>query len=114
MKDVSENNSDYIGVLLAQIFFMDVHARPHRAYVVTEYLQTEDMARMDWPPYSLIMNWIEHVWAALGPTFSPPNPPLTPQKLKRTLLEEWRANNTNDLVKSMKTTCELWTLGILT
>ncbi|GBN27442.1 hypothetical protein AVEN_131179-1 [Araneus ventricosus] len=40
---------------------MDGNARPHRANIVDECLQSEDITRMDWPAYSPDLNPIEHV-----------------------------------------------------
>ncbi|GFY01115.1 transposon Ty3-I Gag-Pol polyprotein [Trichonephila clavipes] len=39
---------------------MDDNARPHRANIVDECLQSEDITRIDWPAYSPDLNPIEH------------------------------------------------------
>ncbi|GFW48074.1 transposable element Tcb1 transposase [Trichonephila clavipes] len=45
----------------AEFLFMDDNARPHRANIVDECLQSKDITRMDWPAYSPDLNPIEHV-----------------------------------------------------
>ncbi|GFU72714.1 transposable element Tcb1 transposase [Trichonephila clavipes] len=45
----------------AEFLFMDDNSRPHRANIVDECLQSEDITRMDWPEYSPALNPIEHV-----------------------------------------------------
>ncbi|GFV73475.1 transposable element Tcb1 transposase [Trichonephila clavipes] len=53
------------GAMGAEFFFMDDNARPHRADIVDECLQSEDITRMDSPAYSPHLNPIEHVWDML-------------------------------------------------
>ncbi|GFY26738.1 transposable element Tcb1 transposase [Trichonephila clavipes] len=40
------------GAIDAEFLFMDDNARPHRANIVDDYLQSEDITRRDWPAYS--------------------------------------------------------------
>ncbi|GFX99909.1 transposable element Tcb1 transposase [Trichonephila clavipes] len=41
------------GAMGAEFLFMNNNARSHRANIVDECLQSEDITRMDWPAYSL-------------------------------------------------------------
>ncbi|GFX53158.1 DDE_3 domain-containing protein [Trichonephila clavipes] len=49
------------GAMGDEFLFMDDNARPHRANIVDECLQSEDITRMDWPANSPNLNPIEHV-----------------------------------------------------
>ncbi|GFT92294.1 DDE_3 domain-containing protein [Trichonephila clavipes] len=40
------------GAMGAEFLLMDENVRPHRANIVDECLQSEDITRMDWPAYS--------------------------------------------------------------
>ncbi|GFS99184.1 transposable element Tc3 transposase [Trichonephila clavipes] len=74
----------------AEFLFMDGNARPHRANIVDECLQSEDITRKDWLAYSPDMNPIEHVWDMLGRRIAARQPPPTClPKLRRALLDEW-------------------------
>ncbi|GFX18293.1 transposable element Tc3 transposase [Trichonephila clavipes] len=54
------------GAMGAEFPFMDDNARPHRANIVNEFLQSKDITSMDWPEYSPDVYPIDHVWDMLG------------------------------------------------
>ncbi|GFX03166.1 DDE_3 domain-containing protein [Trichonephila clavipes] len=73
----------------AEFLFLDDNAHPHHANIVDEYLQSEDITRMDWPPYSPSLNPIEHVWDLLCRRIAARQPPPTCLlELRRALLDE--------------------------
>ncbi|GFX83391.1 transposable element Tcb2 transposase [Trichonephila clavipes] len=70
--------------------FMDENARPHRANIGDEYLQSENITRMDWPAYSPDLNPIEHVWDMLGRRIAARQlPPTCLPEFRSALLDEW-------------------------
>ncbi|GFT14085.1 transposable element Tcb1 transposase [Trichonephila clavipes] len=74
----------------SDLLFMDDNARPHRANIVHECLQSEDIIRMDWPAHSPDLNPIEHVWDMLDRRIAVRQPPPTClPELWRALLDEW-------------------------
>ncbi|GFX47092.1 cubilin [Trichonephila clavipes] len=74
------------GAMVAEFMFMDDNARLHRANIVDECLQSEDITRMDWPAYSLDLNPIEYVWDILGRRIAACQfPPTCLLKLRRSL-----------------------------
>ncbi|GFY22066.1 transposable element Tcb1 transposase [Trichonephila clavipes] len=78
------------GTMFAEFLFMDDNDHPHRASIVDECLQSEDITRMDWPAYSPDLNLIEHVWDMLGRRIAARQPPPTcVPELRRALLDEW-------------------------
>ncbi|KFM65811.1 Transposable element Tcb1 transposase, partial [Stegodyphus mimosarum] len=78
------------GAMGAQFVFMDDNARPHRANIVSECLQSEDITRMDWPEFSPDLKPVEHVWDMLGRRVAArqPSPTYLPE-LRRAFLFEW-------------------------
>ncbi|GFX22606.1 transposable element Tc3 transposase [Trichonephila clavipes] len=84
---------------------MDDNARPHRAAIVDDYLESEGIARMAWPAYSPDLNAIENLWDALGRAVSSRFPsPVTLIELETALQEEWRLLNSavvDHLIESM-------------
>ncbi|GBO08894.1 hypothetical protein AVEN_224414-1, partial [Araneus ventricosus] len=73
-----------------EFILMDDNERPHRALLVDEFLESEDIRRMDWPARSPDLNPIEHVWEALERAIATRNlPPRTIQEMKTALLNEW-------------------------
>ncbi|GFX28244.1 transposable element Tcb1 transposase [Trichonephila clavipes] len=78
------------GVMGAEFLFMDDNARRHRANIVDEILQSENITRMDWSAYSPDLNPIEHVWDTLGRRIAArqPHSSCLPE-LRRALLDEW-------------------------
>ncbi|GFT65213.1 transposable element Tcb1 transposase [Trichonephila clavipes] len=65
------------GAIGAEFLFMDDNARPHRANIVDECFQSEDITRMDWPAYSPDLNPVEHVEDMLGRRIAVHQPPST-------------------------------------
>ncbi|GBM75723.1 hypothetical protein AVEN_92726-1 [Araneus ventricosus] len=53
------------GAVGPYFILMDDNARPHRAHLVDDFLESEDIRRMDWPIRSSDLNPIEHVRDAL-------------------------------------------------
>ncbi|GFW21065.1 transposable element Tcb2 transposase [Trichonephila clavipes] len=82
---LKQNVRLFLGAMGAEFLFMDDDARPLRANIVDECLQSEDITRMDWSAYSPDLNPIEHVWDMLDRRIAARQPPLT------CLLELWRA-----------------------
>ena len=93
------------GAVGPHFIFMDDNARPHRAHLVDDYLEREDIQRMAWPALSPDMNPIEHAWDALGRRVAARQPPpRTLPDLRNALRVEWEllpAEFFNHLVESM-------------
>ncbi|GFU52881.1 transposable element Tcb2 transposase [Trichonephila clavipes] len=101
------------GAMGAEFMFMDDNARAHRANIVDECLQSEDITRMDWPAYSSDLNPIEHVWGYAWPTnFSPSTLPPVYRNFGTfgTLLDEWcniPQDQIDNLIPSIPRRCKV-------
>ncbi|GFV54114.1 DDE_3 domain-containing protein [Trichonephila clavipes] len=89
---------------------MDDNARPHRANIVDECLQSEDITRIDLTAYLPELNPIEHVWDMLGRRIAACQPPPTCLlELRRPLLDEWcniPKDPIDNLILSMPRRCK--------
>ncbi|GFW63582.1 transposable element Tcb2 transposase [Trichonephila clavipes] len=98
------------GAMGAEFLFMDDNARPHRANIVDECFQSEDITRMDWPVYSPDLNPIEYVWDMLGPRIAARQPsPTCILELRWALLDEWcniPQDQIDNLIFSMPRCCK--------
>ncbi|GFU81020.1 transposable element Tcb2 transposase [Trichonephila clavipes] len=90
------------GVMGAEFLFMDDNARPYRANIADECLQSEDITRMDCLAYSPNFNPTEHVWDMFGRRIAARQPPPTClPELRRALLHEW-CNIPQDQIDNLK------------
>ncbi|KFM72182.1 Transposable element Tc3 transposase, partial [Stegodyphus mimosarum] len=97
------------GAMGAQFVFVENNARPHRANIVSECLQSEDITRMDWPAFSPDLNPVEQVWDMLGRRVAARQPPATClSDLRRALLFVWcnvPQDQIDNLILSMPRRC---------
>ncbi|GFU69783.1 transposable element Tc3 transposase [Trichonephila clavipes] len=78
------------GAVGLDFVFMDHNAPCHRAVLIDDFIETENMLRMSWPANSPDLNPIQHVWDMLGRQISAlPHPPSSITELKRDLKEAW-------------------------
>ena len=70
--------------------YQDDNATPHRARVVLDFLQQDNVTKMEQPPRSPDCNPIEHLWDELGRAISSmDNPPQNLDELRQALLDNW-------------------------
>ena len=92
-----------------QQHLQDNNARPHRARIVQQFLQHNNVDHLDWPARSPDLSPIEHVWDILGQSVRQSVPrPRTLQTLGAALQEEWRRIpqlQIARLIRSMRRRC---------
>ena len=93
----------------AKCVYMDGNARPQRANIVNECLQSEDITRSEWPAFLPDLNPIEHVWDMLRQRVAARQPPLTRiEELRTAWLAEWcilSQDQLDNLILSMPRRC---------
>ncbi|GFS93285.1 transposable element Tcb2 transposase [Trichonephila clavipes] len=98
------------GAMGLQFLFMDDNAPCHRTVAAEQFLESEDIERMDWPARSPDLNPIEHVWDFLGSRLTARTlPPVTIRELRLALQDEWAAmpqQLIDTLILSMGRRCE--------
>lgn len=73
-----------------EFVLMHDNARPHKAIIVTSYLEDVGIDTLVWPANSPDLNPIEHLWDMLKRKVRARNPsPVTTVELKMALREEW-------------------------
>ncbi|GFW82830.1 transposable element Tcb1 transposase [Trichonephila clavipes] len=78
------------GAVGPDFIFMDDNAPCHRAVLIDDFLETENIQRMSWPANSPGLNPIEHIWDMLGRQVAVLSlPPSSVTELKRALHEAW-------------------------
>ncbi|GFU50098.1 transposable element Tcb2 transposase [Trichonephila clavipes] len=78
------------GVVGSDFIFMDDKAPCHRAVLIDDFLETENIQRMSWPVNCPDLNPIEHVWDMLErQNAALSHPPSSVTELKRALQEAW-------------------------
>ncbi|GFW78692.1 transposable element Tc3 transposase [Trichonephila clavipes] len=78
------------GAVGSDFIFMDDNVPCHRAVLIDDFLETENIQRMSWPANSPDSNPIEHVWDMLGRQIVVlSHPPSSVGELKRALQEAW-------------------------
>ena len=85
-------------------------ARAHTSMVTTRFLEDSGIQVMDWPPRSLNLNCIEHLWDLISRgLLNRQHQHQTLQELEDALLEEWRVipqKTIRRLIRSMSRRCK--------
>ncbi|GFX52802.1 transposable element Tc3 transposase [Trichonephila clavipes] len=78
------------GAVGPDFIFMDDNAACHRAVLIDDFLETENIQRMSWSANSPDLNPIVHVWDMFGRHIAALlHPPSSVTELKRALQNAW-------------------------
>ncbi|GFU85399.1 transposable element Tcb2 transposase [Trichonephila clavipes] len=77
------------GAVNPDFIFMDDNEPCHRAVLIDDFLEMENIQRMSWPADSPDLNSIEHVWDMFGRLAALSHPPSSVTELKKALQEAW-------------------------
>ena len=69
-KDILENNLFQSALKLnlgKNIVFQHDNNSKHTAHIVMDWLNKQDIERLNWPPFLLDMNSIKHLWDEVEP-----------------------------------------------
>lgn len=70
--------------------YVDDNARPHRARIINNFFEENEIPRLIWPSRSPDLNPIEHVWDVLGRRLSNRRrQPVNLNELANAVMEEW-------------------------
>ena len=109
-RDCSTSGNSTSAVDCPGAWFQDDNARPHRARVVTDFLQQQNVQHMDWPAYSSDLSPIEHAWDELGRQVRSHHvPAVNLRKLAQRLVAETQAipqRYFQRLMNSMRQCCQ--------
>lgn len=90
--------------------YVDDNARPHRAAVVNDFFEQNNLSRMDWPPTSPDANPIEHIWDYLKRKIkNRPEVIVNLQQLQIIVEEEWNEipqNIIDNVIDSLPNRCQ--------
>ena len=88
------------------VVLQDDNARPHRARIVQQFLQQNNVDHLDWPARSPDLSPIELVWDILGQRVWQRVPrPRTLQALGAALKEEWRRIPQLQIARLIRSIC---------
>ena len=96
----------YLCQMGQNVIFQDENARPHRAWIMDNFLQLNGVQRLEWPPMSPDLSFIEHLWDIFGWAVNKQIDQHTRlADLQRLILQEWAAiphRRIQRLVNSMR------------
>ena len=73
------------------LVYQDDNARPHRARIVVNFVETEGIEDMEWPAVFPDMNYIENLWSKVTHTMDASvNQPTNLAELRQAVVDAWQ------------------------